>query len=156
MKSGDKERFAQFNIVREADTITPHATLHTPHCLRVLVGILAPALVLLGCRWLLRGGGLYCLFYETTGLYCPGCGSGRAALSLLHGHVIEALGHNPLLFLLGIPCAALLFLEYLRFVFPRLELKKPVLPAWAGRAALALILGFWILRNVPGFEFLGP
>ena len=123
---------------------------------RALVGIGAPALIVLVCRRLLRGGGLVCLFYELTGLYCPGCGAGRAAIALLHGHIREALGHNPLLFLLGVPCGVLLALEYLRFVFPGLGLRKAVLPAWAGDAALGLILAFWLLRNLPGVTFLGP
>ena len=113
-------------------------------------------LAVLVCRWLLRGGGLLCLFHELTGLYCPGCGSGRAALALLHGHLWEALRHNPLLFLLGVPCGVLLAREYLRFVFPGLGLRKPVLPAWAGDAALGLILAFWLLRNLPGVTLLGP
>lgn len=123
---------------------------------RIAIGFGAPLFVFLGCRWLLRGGGLYCLFRELTGLYCPGCGSGRAAIALLHGHPIRAVGYNPLLFLLGLPCGALLLWEYLRFVFPGLKLKKPVLPAWAGSTALALILAFWLLRNLPGFAFLAP
>ena len=132
------------------------STLQASIWLRAFVGILAPALVVLVCRWLLRGGGLLCLVHELTGLYCPGCGSGRAALALLHGHLWEALGHNPLLFLLGVPCGVLLAREYLRFVFPGLGLRKPVLPAWAGDAALGLILVFWLLRNLPGVTFLGP
>ena len=123
---------------------------------RLAVGLGAPLFVFLGCRWLLHGGGLCCLFRELTGLYCPGCGSGRAAIALLRGHPLEAMGYNPLLFLLGLPCGVLLLWEYLRFVFPGLALKKPVLPAWAGRTALVLILSFWLLRNLPGFAFLAP
>ena len=123
---------------------------------RIAVGIGAPVLGLLVCRWLLRGGGLLCLFHELTGLYCPGCGSGRAALALLHGHPLRAFGHNPLLFLLGLPCTALFLREYLRFVFPGLRLKRSVLPPWADSAALLLILAFWLLRNVPAFAFLAP
>jgi hypothetical protein len=38
-----------------------------------------------------------CMLYVTTGLYCPGCGSQRAAYQLLHGHVLEALRCNALL-----------------------------------------------------------
>ena len=141
---------------RRRRTFLSISTLQASIWLRALVGILAPALVVLVCRWLLRGGGLLCLFHELTGLYCPGCGSGRAALTLLHGHLWEALGHNPLLFLLGVPCGVLLAREYLRFVFPGLGLRKPVLPAWAGDVALGLILVFWLLRNLPGVTFLGP
>ena len=112
--------------------------------------------VLLACRWLLRGGGLLCLFYELTGLYCPGCGSGRAAVALLHGHAGEAFSHNALLFVLGLPCGAVLVYEYLRFVFPGLRLKKIELPGWTARLALGMIAVFWVLRNIPGFEILAP
>ena len=142
--------------VRNAETKTSHSTRLTPHLSRILVGIGAPAFVLLVCRWLLRGGGLLCWFYELTGLWCPGCGSGRAAIALLHGRVLQALSHNALLFLLGIPCGALLVYEYLRFVFPGLRLKKFELPVWTARLALGLIIMFWVLRNIPGFEILAP
>ncbi len=134
-----------------------HFPLSTFHLLiRTAVGILVPMLVFLACRRLLRGGGLLCLFYELTGLYCPGCGSGRAAIALLRGHVWEAFSHNALLFLLGIPCGALLVWEYLRFVFPGLGPKKIELPVWTARLALGMIAVFWLLRNIPGFEILAP
>ena len=156
MEFGVKERSQRIMKVRNADTAASHSTRLTPHSIRALVGILAPLFVLLACRWLLHGGGLLCLFYELTGLYCPGCGSGRAAIALLHGHVLEAFSHNALLFLLGIPCGAALVYEYLRFVFPGLGLKKIELPVWAARLALGMIAGFWILRNLPGWEILAP
>ena len=140
----------------EVDAIKPNPTPLISRSARILVGLGAPLLVLLGIRWLLNGGGLLCLFYDTTGLYCPGCGSGRAALALLYGHPLKALEYNPLLFLLGLPCGVLLIWEYLRFVFPGLGLRQIVLPAWAARAALAIVLGFWLLRNVPVFAVLAP
>ena len=124
--------------------------------LRVLVGVGAPALLLALCLSLLRGRHLFCLFYELTGLYCPGCGSGRAALALLHGRVGEAFGHNALAMLFLPPCAVFLLREYLRFVFPGLGLRPTVLPARAGRISLALVLIFWVLRNLPAFAFLAP
>ncbi len=37
-----------------------------------------------------------CIFYYTTGLYCPGCGGTRACIALLHGHLIKALWYHPL------------------------------------------------------------
>ena len=124
--------------------------------LRILVGLGVPAAGLALCVTLLRGWHSLCLFYELTGLYCPGCGSGRAALALLHGRVGEAFGHNPLFMLLAPFLAYVLVREYLRFVFPGFGLKPTRLPAWAGPAALVLILAFWVLRNLPAFAFLAP
>ena len=123
---------------------------------RLAVGIGAPLLLALGLFWFLRGGHLLCLFYELTGLFCPGCGSGRALWALLHGKPLRALGHNALFVLFGLPCATLLAWEYLRFVFPGIGLKRPVLPAWTGRVCLAFILCYWLLRNLPAFAFLAP
>ena len=145
-----------FKLIREADASTPLSTLHLPLLIRFLVGIGAPTLVFIGIRRLLNGVWLPCLFHEATGLSCPGCGSGRAVLALLHGRVLEALGYNPLLFLLGLPSGLLLIREYLRFVFPGLGLHEITLPAWIGRAALTIILCFWVLRNIPAFKFLAP
>ncbi len=124
--------------------------------LRVLVGLSAPVLVLALCLTLRRGWHLLCLFHELTGLCCPGCGSGRAALALLHGHLLEAFRFNALALLFAPPCAVVLLREYLRFVFPGLGLRPTVLPVWTGQVCLALILGFGILRNLPAFAFLAP
>jgi len=123
---------------------------------RLLVGVLAPALVLLGLVWFLHGGHLLCVFYELTGLWCPGCGSGRAFRALLRGELLRALGHNAAFVLLGLPCGVLLAREYLRFVFPGLGLRKLALHARVGPAALAILLIFWLLRNLPAFAFLAP
>ena len=133
-----------------------HAAQRRQQSLRVLVGVGAPALLLALCLTLLRGGHLFCLFHELTGLYCPGCGSGRAALALLHGRVGEAFGHNALAMLFLPPCAYFLLREYLRFVFPGLGLRPTALPAWAGWASAIPILAFWVLRNLPAFAFLAP
>lgn len=40
---------------------------------------------------------LPCIFYVLTGLYCPGCGSGRASYSILHGQFLDAFCYNPLM-----------------------------------------------------------
>lgn len=123
---------------------------------RLAVGLGLPAFLTAGCVWLLRGGRLLCVFYELTGLYCPGCGSGRAASALLHGDLAAALGHNALFTLLLLPCGAVLAREYLRFVFPGLGLRPLRLPAWVFGAAFGLIAAFWLLRNLPGFAVLAP
>src|SRR6266536_3764949 len=38
-----------------------------------------------------------CLFYKTTGLLCPGCGTLRAMHQLLHGQIQGAFRFNALL-----------------------------------------------------------
>lgn len=40
-----------------------------------------------------------CLIKRLTGYPCPTCGFTRGALSLLHGHIVQAWLYNPLLFL---------------------------------------------------------
>ncbi|HLN95363.1 DUF2752 domain-containing protein [Flavobacterium sp. HJ-32-4] len=37
-----------------------------------------------------------CLFHSATGVPCPSCGTTRAALLLLRGHVLASLAKNPL------------------------------------------------------------
>src|ERR1700743_2055126 len=43
-----------------------------------------------------------CLLYQTTGIYCAGCGATRAIHALLHGRVVEAL-HDNALFVAALP-----------------------------------------------------
>jgi len=59
-----------------------------------------------------------------SGLPCPTCGATRSVLSLVHGHLGDAIALNPLLFLcylgtlaVDIYCAFVLF-----FRFPRLRI----------------------------------
>ena len=33
---------------------------------------------------------------------------------------------------------------------------RTLAPPWMARGLVVLIIAFWILRNLPGFEFLGP
>lgn len=71
--------------------------------------VLAAALAagaLLGAFYAATGQGIPCVFYALTGLYCPGCGSGRAVMSLLHGHLYAAFRYNAAMVLL-LPFAAL-------------------------------------------------
>lgn len=38
-----------------------------------------------------------CLFHTLTGFSCPGCGCTRAAISLLHGDIMQSLRYNPVI-----------------------------------------------------------
>ena len=123
---------------------------------RLTLGLGAPALLIFGLSWFLRGGHLLCPIYELTGLYCPGCGSGRAARAMLRGDLRASLGYNLLALPLGLFCGGVLGWEYLRVVFPGLGLKKARLPGWFGPAVLAVLAVFTLLRNLPAFAFLAP
>lgn len=58
----------------------------------------------IGLTYLLWGltTGLYipCLYYLTTGLLCPGCGTSRMFLALLRGNLALAFSYNPVVFVL--------------------------------------------------------
>ena len=88
-----------------------------------------------------------CLFHQTTGLLCPGCGSLRAMHQLLHGHLAAAVHLNALL-VLSIPVlcwvAGRSFLRRLKgqSQMPNFH------PAWLW-AGLVVGVSFGILRNLP-------
>ena len=100
-----------------------------------------------------------CPFYSLTGLHCPGCGSQRAIHAFLHGDFWTALQYNFLIIL------AVLVLIYKAFIwfFPynkrkgrtRKNLLYTNSAPWI---IFILILGFWILRNIPikPFTYLAP
>ncbi len=98
--------------------------------------------------WLpLTNLGIPCVFHEVTGLYCPGCGMTRAALSAFELDFEQALRFN---------------------VLPAVLIPLGIAYAWANRkkrkrasyvligAMLALTLLFGVLRNIPPFDWLAP
>lgn len=89
-------------------------------CLRALVGIGAPLAALGGLFYLYHYGSPFvCVFYQLTGLYCPGCGAGRALSSLIHGDILAALHYNAF-FLLVFPFIVYyLVKQYIHFVFQK-------------------------------------
>jgi hypothetical protein len=87
-----------------------------------------------------------CLFYRTTGLQCPGCGSLRALHSLLHGELARALHYNALL-VLSLPCLTVIALRSaVRWFKPPVQ-NEP-LPARFFWVALAALLVFTVVRNL--------
>jgi len=91
-----------------------------------------------------------CLFYEFTGLYCPGCGMTRALHALVHGDLAQMMAMNPLLPLLMI-AVPLLVLQGFGY---RLPLPKAVVATLiSAKFWIGLLLGFWLLRNLPWWPF---
>lgn len=39
-----------------------------------------------------------CAFYDTFGIYCPGCGCSRAFLELIHLNIVKSIYYNPTVF----------------------------------------------------------
>lgn len=87
-----------------------------------------------------------CMLKTLTGYDCPGCGAQRAIHALLHGHIAQAWGYNPALFIL-LPLAFLYGLhELLGYRNERLEriLYHPAVLY----SLIAAILLWWVLRNI--------
>jgi hypothetical protein len=75
-----------------------------------------------------------CVFHALTGLQCPGCGSTRALHHLLHGDVAGAFRLNALLFAMP------------PFALASRSQRFATSPA-TGWAALAVVVGWWVVRN---------
>jgi len=102
-----------------------------------------------------------CLLYNTTGIYCAGCGATRAIHALLHGRVIEAL-HDNALFTAALPLLLGLAGSYALTAWRAnawpdvsVDLRKL---ARRGIWIVILMLAFMVLRNLPGppFDWLKP
>jgi hypothetical protein len=104
-----------------------------------LVGLSLSVLIAL---WAAVGGPqlLPCAFRTITGIPCPTCGSTRALLALLEGHVVVAARLNPLTCAaaLLVPIYVLYGLATVAMGLPRVRVE---LDAPRGRAARMLILG---------------
>ena len=89
----------------------------------------------------------FCVFHRMTGLQCPGCGGLRAVHHLLHGEIWTAFRYNELV-VLGAPWAAWLIVRRWRHG-PGPRKMSPRQQARWGWIAVAVLIGFWIVRNLP-------
>lgn len=93
-----------------------------------------------------------CPFYSYTGIYCAGCGSQRAIHQIMNGHIITGIRHNYLLIIVFIVLSYKAILFILNKVYNKSYFDifhKPV----ATKIILAIVLLFWILRNIRFFPF---
>jgi len=134
---------------------SPRWTIALGACACAAVGAYVGAVDLAG------GGYPRCLFYETTGYYCAGCGATRALHALLHGRWPDAL-HDNALFVVLLPVALALVLKWAAPAWR--DNRWPVVPldprrfATRAVALLAVAVLFMAMRNLPGapFEWLRP
>jgi hypothetical protein len=98
-----------------------------------------------------------CLFHQLTGLFCPGCGTTRAILHLLHGEFREAVGSNPLL-LVALPMLAVALAESRTRGMWRERLRRVVCNPAVGWGFAVVTILFGILRNLPlaAFRWMAP
>jgi Protein of unknown function (DUF2752) len=102
-----------------------------------------------------------CILYNTTGLYCAGCGATRAVFALLHGRVLDAL-HDNALFVAALPWLLYLAGWYLvrawrDNAWPEVFVDTRKV-AWRGAGIFLVMITFMIVRNLPGapFDWLRP
>lgn len=121
---------------------------------RAVIVIGSPPLIILGILYLyIHGSPFYCILNRATGLYCTGCGSGRAAWDLVHGNIVQAMKHN-LLMVVFLP----FILYYCLKRYLKLALGQDILPFFhiGQRMQLAIIwviIIFTIVRNIPFYPF---
>ncbi|MEM9588055.1 MAG: DUF2752 domain-containing protein [Planctomycetota bacterium] len=84
-----------------------------------------------------------CLFYQWTGLHCPGCGATRALRALSLGDVRLAIRTNPML-IIGGPIIALLV-----WIQKRRERRGLIASPRLAWCLFVVLMTYFILRNVP-------
>lgn len=89
-----------------------------------------------------------------TGWFCPGCGSLRMLHHLGDGNVAEAWAMNPL-GLVMVLALVLYWVGWTRRVVTGRARSAP-LPAWAVWAFFVVVVGYAVLRNLPGMGVLAP
>lgn len=93
-----------------------------------------------------------CPFYWLTGLYCPGCGSGRALHALLHGDVLVALDLNPLM-VLSLPLLGYAAVSQLCVYLSGKSLPRIFVGRFWGWFVVCLVLVYWVVRNISIYPF---
>jgi hypothetical protein len=90
-----------------------------------------------------------CLFKRVTGLPCPTCGSGRAALALLRGDVMGAWLYNPLTVTLGAAAAIVLATGSVTRKWPTFRLSKSQ-KRWLWVASALAVAANWTCLIIAG------
>ena len=108
----------------------------------VILGIAVAYLIFVLCT----GLGIPCVFYEITGLKCPGCGISKMFISLVKLDFVSAFWHNPFLFITGPFLVAYLALSEIKYVRTgNNDMGKWEIFLWV---ELALALAYAVLRNI--------
>jgi len=92
-----------------------------------------------------------CPLHQLTGLYCTGCGSGRAIQALAHGELVHAFTFNVWM-MTALP---LLLGRFIVSTWRGLRHDLPPLPLPHGTAMVVLVISilFTVARNLPWWPF---
>jgi hypothetical protein len=93
-----------------------------------------------------------CLFHRLTGLYCPGCGTGRALHKLFHADLAGALRLNPLMVVV-IPLLVYLVVRSSVRNRPGMRANPASLPFWLPWTILGMMVVYWVSRNIHAYPF---
>lgn len=123
-----------------------HLIMHKKEILLVLLSFIVSYLLIL----LFDIG---CPLNKIFGIDCAGCGVTRMCLAILRFDFYQAFRFNPFVFIL-----ILIFIIYVLYMFVCMILKKKYFKIGFKTIMIIIVLfiGFGILRNINGFEFLRP
>lgn len=93
-----------------------------------------------------------CPLYFSTGIYCPGCGSQRATHQLLNFNIFGVLQQNVLYFISLFVLGYHLIVKGINTYFKKYMYNYMYHPK-TPLVILAIIVVFWILRNIPYYPF---
>ena len=98
-----------------------------------------------------------CISYRLTSIHCPGCGSTRAAHSLLNFDFRQAFAYNAVMVSL-LPFGGYALARYLWHRVMGTTPGRHIGFVWFPRIVAGVFIAFWILRNIPAypFELLAP
>ena len=102
------------------------------------------------------GIGIPCVYYELSGLYCPGCGMTRAAFSLLKLDFYQAIRYNA--FSIVILPLILLYIigGVYAWLFNKPNFIDKKIPGVIWIIFIIALLLYGVLRNIPEFSYLAP
>ncbi len=110
-------------------------------------------IVLLLCTYFFK---FPCMIYETTGLYCPGCGITRSIIALIHLDLYQSFRYNPLIFILYPVLIPYIIYEGYICLFNKDDKITKKIPNKAIYLLLIIIIVYGILRNIDYFDYLKP
>ena len=117
---------------------------------KVLEANLILLLMLFGYYFINKYTGIYlpCIFYEVTGLKCPGCGITHLVFDLINFRIIDAFYDNPLVFIyLPFIMAYYVYMIYL-YIYNKKDKILVKIPNYVWGILIAITILYGVVRNL--------